>query len=122
MRVIEVLVTALNLEFLMADILEEQRNPASTTSKRTYVHRANKPSRDPIRQNKDFKRIKSFRLSNRRWRLNKGSSYNIYFKDDEKDFKDVETKFKSKLKLQSFIYIIRDFDLDDNKSSCFISS
>ena len=66
MRAIGVLVTALNLEFLIADILEEQRNPTSITSKRTYVHRANRPPRDPTRQNKGPKRIESFRPSNRR--------------------------------------------------------
>ncbi len=66
MKIIETSVIALNLEFLIADILEEQRNPTSTTSKRTYVHKVNRTSKDPIRQSKSFKRIKNFRLFNRR--------------------------------------------------------
>ena len=41
MRAIGASVTALNLKFLMADILEEQRNPAFTIFKRTYVYRIN---------------------------------------------------------------------------------
>src|SRR6266699_6686888 len=122
MKVIRASVTALNLKFLIVDILEKQRNLAFTTSKRTYVYRANKLFKNFIYQNKGFKRTESFKPSNRRWRFDKGSSYNIYFKDDEEGFKDVETELESELELQSFIYVIEDFDLDDNKSSCFISS
>ena len=109
----------------MADILEEQRNPAFTTSKRTYVHRANRAPKDPTRQSKGFKRIESSRLSNRRRRLDRGSSYNMLFEDDDDEtFKDAETEPESDPdpELKSFIYIIRNFDLDDNKSSCFTSS
>src|SRR6266566_6893066 len=106
----------------MADILEEQGNPASTTSKRTYVHRANKPPKDPIRQNKGPKRIENSRLSNCHWKSDRGSSYNTHLEDDEESSKDVETEPELKPELQSFICIIKDFDLDDNKSSYFISS
>ncbi len=125
MRAIRASVTALNLEFLMADILEEQRNPASTTSKRTYVHKANWTLRDPTRQSKGFKRIENSRLFNRRRRPDKGSNYNTFFKnDDDEAFKDVETELESDLdfKLKSFTYIIKNFDLDNSKSSCFIGS
>ncbi len=117
-------VTALNLKFFIADILEEQRNPTSITFKRTFVHRVNKSSRDPICQNKNLKRTESFRPFNRRRRPDRGSNYNTYPKDDEEAFKNVETEPESNLnpKLESFIYIIRNFDLDDSKSSCFISS
>ncbi len=124
MRVVEALVIALNLEFLMADILEEQRNPASTISKRTFVYRANRLFRDSIRQNKGFKRIESFRPSNRRRRLDRGSSHNTYLEDDEEVSKDVETELESNpdSELESFICIIRNFDLNDSKSNCSIGS
>src|SRR6266566_4266004 len=122
MRAIGASVTALNLEFLMADILEEQRNLASTISKRTYVHRANRPPRDPTRQNKGLKRTESSRPSNRRWKPDRGSSYNTYPEDDEEGSKDVETEPELELELQSFTCVMGDFDLDDNKSSCSISS
>ena len=122
MKAIGASVTALNLEFLMADILEEQRNPASTTSKRTYIHRANKPPRDPTRQNNGSKRTESSRPSNRRWKPDRGSSHNTHPKNDEKGSKDAKTEPESELELQSFIYIIGDFDLNDNKSSCSINS
>jgi len=44
--------------------------------------------------------------------------------DDDEAFKDAETEPESdlNLKLEFFICIIRNFDLDDSKSSCFISS
>src|SRR6266566_1766409 len=125
MRAIGTSVTALNLKFLIADILEEQRNPASITSKRTYVHKANRTPRDPTRQNKGSKRIENSRPSNRRRRPDKGSNYNTFFEDDDdKAFKDVKTKLKSNpnLELKSFIYIIKNFDLNDSKSSCSIGS
>src|SRR6266566_6349303 len=121
MRVIGALITALNLEFFMADILEEQRNLASITSKRMYVHRANRPFRDPTRQNKGPKCIESFRLFNCRWRFDRGSSYNTYFEDDEEGSKDAEIELELEPELQSFICVMGDFDLDDNKSSCSIS-
>jgi len=108
MRAVRASVTALNLEFLMADILEEQKNPASTTSKRTFVHRANRPSKDLTRQNKSLKRIESFRPPNRRRRPDRGSSYNMHFEDNEEASKDIETEPESDpdLELESFIYII----------------
>src|SRR6266699_1621085 len=109
-KAIEASVTALNLKFLMADILEEQRNPASTTSKRTYVYRVNKPPRDPTYQNKNPKRIESFKPSNRRWRSDRGLSYYMHLEDDEEGFKDVEIEFESEFELQSFIYVMGDFD------------
>ena len=99
MRVVGASVITLNLEFLMADILEEQRNPASIIFKRTFVYRANRLSRDPIRQNKSFKHIESSKPFNRRKRPDKGFSYNIYLKDDEEASKDVETEFESNLDL-----------------------
>ncbi len=125
MKAIGASVTALNLEFFIADILEEQRNLVSTTSKIIYVHKANRTPRDPTCQSKSFKRIESSRLSNRRRRPNKGSSYNTFFKnDDDKAFKNVEIEPESNpnLELESFTCVIRNFDLDDSKSSCFISS
>ncbi len=106
----------------MADILEKQRDPTSTISKRTYVHRANKPPKDPTYQNKSFKRIENFKPSNCRWKPDRSSSHNMHSEDNEENFKNVENKPKLKPELQSFIYVIKDFDLDDNKSSCFISS
>src|SRR6266566_8831740 len=125
MRVIRASVTALNLECLIADILEEQRNLAFITSKRTYVHRANRTSKDLTRQSKGLKRIESSRLSNRCRRPDRGSNYNTFLKDDNnKTLKDVKTELESdpNLELESFICIIRNFDLDDSKSSCFTSS
>ncbi len=108
----------------MADILEEQRNPTFTTSKRTFVHRANRLFRDPTRQNKGPKCIESSRPFNRCKRLDRGSNHNTHPEDDEEVFKDVETELKSDLEfeLKSFICVIRNFDLDDNKSSCSIGS
>ena len=108
MKVIRPSITALNLEFFIADILEEQRNPTSTTSKRTYVYKANRTPKDPIHQNKGPKRIESFKLFNRRRRLNRGSNYNIYLEDDEEAFKDIETELESDLnfKLKFFTYVI----------------
>ncbi len=99
MRVIRTSVTTLNLKFLITDILKEQRNPASTTSKRTYVHRANRPPKDPTRQNKGLKCTESSRPSNRRWRPDRGSSYNIHLEDDEEGFKDIETEPESEFEL-----------------------
>src|SRR6266566_1783878 len=125
MRAIGASVTALNLEFFMADILKEQRNLAFTTSKRTYVHKANRTFKDPIYQSKGFKCIESSRLSNRRRRPNRGFSYNTLSEDDDdKVSKEVEIELKSDLdlELESFTYIIRNFDLDNSKSSCSTSS
>ncbi len=122
MRAIRASITALNLEFLIADILEEQRNPASTTCKRTYVHKANRPPKDLTRQNKGLKRIENSKPSNRRWKPNRGSSYNTHPEDDEKGSKNAEIELESEPELQSFTYVIGDFDLDDNKSSYSISS
>ena len=124
MKVIRVTITALNLEFLIADILKEQRNPAFTTFKKMAFYKANRPSKDFIYQNKGFKYIKSFRPSNRRRKPDRGSSYNTYFENDEEAFKNVETKPESDPdpELESFICVIRNFDLDDSKSSCFIGS
>ena len=124
MRIIRVIVTALNFEFLIADILEEQRNPTSTTFKKMASYRANKSSRDFIRQNKGFKRTESFKLSNRRRKPDRGSSHNTYFEKDEEASKDIETKLESDpdLELESFIYVIKNFDLDDSKFNCFINS
>src|SRR6266566_5458681 len=109
MRTIRTSVTALNLEFLIADILEKQRNPASTTSKRTFVHKANKPSKDPTHQNKSLKHIESFKLSNRRKRPDRGSNYNTYPEDNEEASKNAETEPKSDPdpELKSFTYIIQ---------------
>ncbi len=108
----------------MADILEEQRNPASTTSKRTFVHKANRPFKDPTYQNKGFKRTESSKPFNRRKKPDRGSNYNTYPEDDEEASKDAETEPESNpdLELESFTYVIRNFDLDDNKSSCFMGS
>ncbi len=125
MKAIGASITALNLEFLMADILEEQRNLASTISKRTYIHRANRTLKDFTRQSKGFKCIESSRPSNRRRRPDRGSNHNIFFEDDDDEaFKDVETESESDSdpELESFIYVIKNFDLNDNKSSCFIGS
>ncbi len=90
-----------------------------------YVHRANRTPRDLIRQIKGLKYIESFRLFNRRWRPDRGSSYNTFFEDDDDEaFKNVEIEFEFDLdlELESFICIIKNFDLDDSKSSCFINS
>ncbi len=99
MRVIGTSVIVLNLEFLIADILEEQRNLTFTIFKRMYVYRVSRFSRDPICQNKGVKHIESFRPSNRRWRSNRGLSYNIHFKDDEEGFKDVKIELELEFEL-----------------------
>src|SRR6266699_3983334 len=124
MRTIKTSVTTLNLKFLITDILEEQKNPASTTSKRTYVHRANRPSKDPTRQNKGPKRTESSKPPNHRKKPDRGSSYNTYLEDDEKASKDAETEPESdpNPELESFTCVIWNFNLDDNKSSCSIGS
>ncbi|SRR6266566_5698192 len=87
-------------------------------------YRANRPFRDPIRQNKGFKRIESFKLSNCCKKPDRGFSYNMYPEEDEETFKDVEIEFESDLdpELKSFTCVIRNFDLDDSKSSCSIGS
>ncbi len=63
-------------------------------------------------------------MFNRRRKSNRSSNYNIYLKENEKVLKDIETKLKSDpdLKLKSFTYVIKNFDLDNNKSNCFIGS
>ncbi len=76
-------------------------------------YKVNRPSKDPTRQNKSPKRIESSRPSNRRKKPDRGSNHNTHLKEDEKTSKD---------ELESFTYVIRNFDLDDNKSSCSISS
>ncbi len=48
MRAIKASVTALNLKFFIIDILKEQKNPVSTTSKRMYVYKANRTLKDLI--------------------------------------------------------------------------
>ncbi len=106
----------------MADILKEQWNQASTTFKKTYIYKANRTSKDSTCQNKGFKHIKSSRPFNRRKRPDRGSNYNTHPKDDEKAFKDAKTESELDLELESFIYIIRNFDLDNSKSSCFTGS
>src|SRR6266566_9188355 len=87
-------------------------------------YRTNRPSKDPIRQNKGFKYTESFRPSNRCRKSDRGSSYNTHPEEDEEAFKDVETEFESDLdpELESFTCVIRNFDLDDSKSSCSIGS
>ncbi len=87
-------------------------------------YKVNRPSKDPIYQNKGLKHIESFRPSNRRRKPDRGSNYNMYLEKDEEAFKDVETKLESDLdlELESFTCVIRNFDLDDSKSSCFIDS
>ncbi len=124
MKAIRATVTALNLEFLIADILKEQRNPAFTTFKKMASYRANKPSKDPTRQNKGPKRTESSRPSNRRRKPDKDSSHNTHPEEDEEASKDTKTKPESNPnpKLESFTYIIRNFDLDDSKSNCSIGS
>ncbi len=108
----------------MADILEEQRNPASTTFKKMAFYKVNKPFRDSIYQNKGSKYIESFKPSNRCKKPDRGSSYNTYLEDDKEAFKDVEIEFEFDLdpELKSFTCVIRNFDLDDSKSNCFIDS
>src|SRR6266566_820158 len=89
-----------------------------------YIHRANRTPKDFIYQNKGSKCIKSFRPFNRRRRLDRGSSYNTFFEnDDDKTFKDTETELEFDLnpELKSFTCVIRNFDLDDSKSNCSIS-
>ncbi len=47
----------------------------------------------------------------------------MFFEDDDnKIFKNVKIEFESDLdlELKSFIYIIKNFDLDNSKSTCFI--
>jgi len=85
-------------------------------------YRVNRPSKDPTRQNKGPKRIESFRPFNRRRKPDRGSSHNIYSKEDKEAFKDVKTKPESdpNPELESFIYVIKNFDLDDSKSNCSI--
>ena len=124
MKVIRATVTTLNLEFLIADILKEQRNPASTTFKKMASYRANKPFKDPIHQNKGSKRIESSKPSNCRRKPDRGSNHNTHPEEDEEASKDVETEPESdpNLELESFTCVIRNFDLDDSKSSCFIGS
>ncbi len=107
MRAIGTSITTLNLEFLIADILKEQKNPISITSKRTCVYRANRTSKDSIRQNKSFKRTKNFKPFNRCRKLNRGSNYNMLLEnDDDEAFKDVETEFESDLDLELEFFII----------------
>jgi len=124
MKAIGAMVTALNFEFLIADILEEQRNLASITFKKMVSYRANRLSKDPTCQNKSFKRIESSKPSNRRRKPDRGSNHNMYPEEDEEVFKDVETEPESDLdlELESFTCVIGNFDLDDSKSSCFIGS
>ncbi len=100
MRAIKITITALNFEFLIADILEKQRNPASTTFKKIASYKANKLSKDPIRQNKGPKRIKSFKPFNRHKKPDRGSNYNTYFEEDKEVFKNVETEPESDLNLE----------------------
>ncbi|SRR6266699_2118437 len=125
MKTIRTSVTTLNLEFLITDILKKQKNPTSITSKRTYVYRANRTPKDPTYQNKSLKHTENFRPSNRRRRPDKSSSHNILSEDNnDKTSKNVEIKLESdlNLKLESFTYIIKNFDLNDSKSSCSTSS
>ena len=92
--------TALNLEFLIADILEEQRNPVFTTFKKMAFYRANRLFKDFICQNKGLKRIESSRLSNCCKKPDRGSNYNTYFEEDKEVFKNVETEPESDLNLE----------------------
>ena len=88
-------------------------------------YKANRPSKDFTRQNKGLKHIKSSRPSNRRRKPDRGSSHNTLFENnDDKAFKNVEIKLESdpNPELKSFIYIIKNFDLNDSKSSYFINS
>ncbi len=87
-------------------------------------YRANWPSKDPTHQNKGLKHTESSKPSNSRKKPDRGSNYNTHPKEDEKAFKNIETKFKSDLdpELESFINVIKNFDLDNNKSNCSISS
>jgi len=64
-------------------------------------------------------------LFNRRRRPDRSSNYNTFSKDDDdKTFKDIEIESKSdpNLKLESFTYIIKNFDLNDSKSNCSTGS
>ncbi len=63
-------------------------------------------------------------MFNRRKKPDRGSNYNTHSKNDEEASKDIETKLESDLdlELESFTYVIRNFDLNDSKSSCSISS
>ena len=134
MRAVGATVTALNLEFLMADILEEQRNPASTTSKK-MVHRAKrsfqKPSKDPKRQNRGFKDTESskrFESSRRssyngqgRRKYDKGSNHHAVPEGSETE-SETELETEPEPKLESFACVIGEFDLDDSKSNCSSNS
>ncbi len=109
----------------MADILEEQKNLAFIIFKRTYVYRTNRTPKDLIRQSKSLKRIKNFKPFNRRRKLNRGSNHNTFLKDDDdKASKDVETELESdpNPELESFICVIKNFDLNNSKSSYFTNS
>ena len=67
--------TALNFEFLIADILEEQKNPASTTFKKMASYKAN-------RLFKGSKCTESSKPSNRRRKPDRGSNHNTHLKED----------------------------------------
>jgi len=85
-------------------------------------YKANRPSKDPISQNKGPKHIESFRPSNRRRKSDRGSNYNTYPEEDKEVFKNAEIEPESNLdfELEFFICVIGNFDLDDSKSSCSI--
>jgi len=85
-------------------------------------YRANRLFKDLIYQNKGPKYIESFRPSNCRRKPDRGSNHNMHPEENEEAFKNVETELESDLdsELESFIYVIRNFDLDDNKSNCSI--
>ena len=87
-------------------------------------YKTNRSFRDPIYQNKGSKRIESFRSSNRRRKLDRGFNHNIYLEEDEEASKNAEIEPESDLdlELESFIYVIKNFDLDNNKSNCSIGS
>jgi len=104
--------------------LKKQKNPAFTTFKKITSYRANRPFKDFIRQNKDLKRIESSRLSNCCKKPDRSSNYNTHLEENEEVFKDVETEPESNLdlELKSFTCVIKNFDLDDNKSNCSIGS
>ncbi len=80
------------------------------------------------KQCSSFRTMRTIRASvifNRYRRPDKSSSYNMFLEDDDdKTSKDIETELKSDLdpKLESFICVIRNFDLNDSKSNCFTSS
>jgi len=87
-------------------------------------YKANKPSKDPTRQNKSPKHTESSKPSNRRKKPDRGSNHNTHPEEDEETFKDVETELESNpdLELKSFTYIIKNFDLNNSKSSYSINS